>query len=681
MKTSRQMQWRVGLIALTTYGLVAGCSNPTPSFKEEAAVGKFPGSLTDEATDGRTALEKGEFVLENTQKSKLNVKWQSDYLSQDFDVAKISVEKQFTLFQALGESRVDQFTQSVAAGRSLTETFYQNSEADGVLDIAIVVDNSGSMSQEQANLSTKLEPLLSFISGTDWRIGVTTTDPADGCLRFGDYISRDQTDRVTRFQNAVRAGTEGSGNERGILQAIRLLTNDCNETPWIRNNSSLAVLIVSDEDNCQEGTQCPGDDKDASALVGQLGQMRQVGVNARVYGLFWDPSDSQRECRTGFTQANIYKEAVEDTNGVSGSICSSDYSDTLSSISQAISVFLNKQFTLRYAPTPSSLVVKVDGSVVTSGYTLTGNVVEFDNPPSSGSTVTISYDYESLEPTRFFTLSQQADADSLRVTVDGVTTEDYSFDDAARQLTFDQIPNGEHIVVNYRKPVEREDSFALDGIDNFAINRVLVDGTALAETAYSATSDGIVFAEAPKAGAEITVLVDAIVGYHNEFRVIPGAVIKKVADLAREDYLLDYTRENDIITVAEAGLEDVQAIRATYSHGIAGEPIRLAETVKVNEVVGESGACTEFAVERRDDGRYLDLTPCNFTAGENVGVFIEDEGLRLANIQISVAQAEDLANGVKAIYAGENKVTDYTLSGTSLTINAELPLGVTIEIR
>lgn len=679
MNTSRQHQLKVGLLALTTFGLIVGCGNPPPSFKEEAAVGKFPGSLTDNGTDSRTALEKGEFVLENTQKSKLNIKWQSDYLSQDFDVNEISVEKQFTLFQNLGENRVDSFTQSVSADRSLTENFFQNSEADGLLDIAIVVDNSGSMQEEQANLATKLEPLLSYISGTDWRIGVTTTDPADGCLRFGDYIGRNQADRVTKFENAIEAGTDGSGNERGILQAIRLLTNDCNETPWIRNNSSLAVLIVSDEDNCQEGTRCPGDDKNASALVNQLAQMRQVGVNARVYGLFWDPADSHQQCRTAFTKGSIYKEAVEATNGVVGSICSNDYSNTLSSISQAISVFLKKQFTLRHEPTAGTLVVKVDGVVVNSGFTLTGNVVEFAQPPLAGSQVSISYDYDSLEPTRFFTLAQQADEDSIRVTVDGTATTGYSYDPASRQLTFAQIPNGENIVVNYRLPVALESSFALGGVDSFGIQRVLVDGLALPHTGYSKTADGITFATAPAAGAEITVLVDAIIGYQNEFRVIPGAQIESVMDLDR-DSALEYSRDGDVITVAVAGLE-VNAVRAKYSHGVAGEPIRLSETVKVNEVVGESGACTTYNVERRSDGRYLDLTPCNFAAGENVGVFIEDEGLMLGNIQVSVAQAEDLSTGVKSIYANGTKVTDYTLNGTSLTINQELPLGATIEIR
>lgn len=666
------------LIAVTSFGLVVGCGNPTPSFKEEAAVGKFPGSLTDNGTDGRSALEKGEFVLENTQKSKLNIKWQSDYLSQDFDVAKISVEKQFSLFQAIGEARVDKFTQTVGTNRNLTENFTQEEEADGVLDIAIVVDNSGSMREEQVNLSDKLSPLLSYISETDWRIGVTTTDPRDGCLREGSFIGKHHADSRDRFSRAVMAGTSGSGNERGILQAIKLLNNACDETPWIRDNSSIAVLIVSDEDNCQEGTRCPGDDKNASALVNQLDQMREAGTNARVYGLIWDPADNQSQCRTGFTKGRIYKEAITNTHGVVGSICANDYTDTLRSISQHISGFLKKQFTLRFAPKAGTLAVRVNGRRV-SNYTLAGNVVTFDSAPNPGASVAISYEYESSEPTRFFTLSGAADPASIRVTVDGAATTGFTFDEASKQLTFAQIPGGENIAVNYRAPADRHTSFALTGLDTFAIKTVLVNDKAVASTGYTQTQTGITFASAPAAGAEITVVVDALVGYHNEFRLLPGASLKSVIDLERNKELA-YTTADGIMTVSVDGL-DVKTMRAEYSHGKAGEPIRLAEEVKVDEVVGESGACTKFKVERRTDGRYLDLSPCGFTAGEKVSVFIEDAGLRLSNIQISVSQAEDLANGVKGIYANGTEVTDYTLKGTSLTINAELPLGARIEIK
>src|SRR5690606_4392624 len=51
----------------------------------------------------------------------------------------------------------------------------------GPLDLLVVVDNSGTMIEEQTNLSTKLAPLLSHIDKSDWQIAVTTTDPSDGC--------------------------------------------------------------------------------------------------------------------------------------------------------------------------------------------------------------------------------------------------------------------------------------------------------------------------------------------------------------------------------------------------------------------------------------------------------------------------------------------------------------------
>ncbi|RYZ48847.1 MAG: VWA domain-containing protein, partial [Proteobacteria bacterium] len=129
--------------------------------------------------------------------------------------------------------------------RSVSESFQQNSSASGALDLLLVIDNSGSMAEEQVNLSDKLSPLLSFVQNSDWRIGVVTTDPKDGCLR--NLISKTDQNAMASFASAVQPGIKGSGNERGIQQAVAGLKGECNTSgSWLRNQSTVGVLIVSD---------------------------------------------------------------------------------------------------------------------------------------------------------------------------------------------------------------------------------------------------------------------------------------------------------------------------------------------------------------------------------------------------------------------------------------------------
>src|SRR5690606_41180852 len=61
------------------------------------------------------------------------------------------------------------FQQGVS-GSNKTDTFMQTTQT-GVLDVLIVIDNSGSMAEEQNNLAGKLQPLLSYVQGADWQIG------------------------------------------------------------------------------------------------------------------------------------------------------------------------------------------------------------------------------------------------------------------------------------------------------------------------------------------------------------------------------------------------------------------------------------------------------------------------------------------------------------------------------
>ncbi len=70
---------------------------------------------------------------------------------------------------------------SVVEDVSQKETFSFDDDGSGAkVDILFVVDNSGSMYEEQGRLSTALASFITSIGAIDWQIGITTTDVSDG---------------------------------------------------------------------------------------------------------------------------------------------------------------------------------------------------------------------------------------------------------------------------------------------------------------------------------------------------------------------------------------------------------------------------------------------------------------------------------------------------------------------
>ena len=202
----------------------------------------------EEIFDGKQlSLIKRTFPTSNVVNAEFSAKLSSNQLS--FELTQVNNYENSSLdFQQIDRPQVTESHQQGAAPSSATDSFQQESE-NGIVDILIVIDNSGSMREEQQNLSTKLQPLLTSISNSNWQIGVITTDPRDPCMRA--VIKKGDANYLSAFATAINAGTSGSGNEQGIRQAVEGL--GCSTNQWVRANSSLAVLIISDEDNCSNG--------------------------------------------------------------------------------------------------------------------------------------------------------------------------------------------------------------------------------------------------------------------------------------------------------------------------------------------------------------------------------------------------------------------------------------------
>jgi hypothetical protein len=159
------------------------------------------------------------------------------------------------------------------------------------VDILIVNDNSGSMTQEQQNLANSFNGLTNTLdaSGMDWQIAVTNTDictdtstglcrnpviqgatwlqgargqfmgPLGSSPAYGNYIMHynDPNVATTFGQTIQRQNQLGSGDERAIYAAsLALFSGIAGNNGFVRDNSNLALIILSDEDERSVGGNC-----------------------------------------------------------------------------------------------------------------------------------------------------------------------------------------------------------------------------------------------------------------------------------------------------------------------------------------------------------------------------------------------------------------------------------------
>ncbi len=127
-------------------------------------------------------------------------------------------------------------------------------------DILFVVDNSGSMSNDQNSLATNFSAFLDIMQSieVDYQLGVVTTD--DSRLQGAVPIMTPNTpDVAAAFADAVTVGTMGSGTEMGFAYGLGAVTPPLTEPGqyndgFLRDNASLHVIFVSDEEEQSAGT-------------------------------------------------------------------------------------------------------------------------------------------------------------------------------------------------------------------------------------------------------------------------------------------------------------------------------------------------------------------------------------------------------------------------------------------
>lgn len=325
---------------------------------------------------------------------------------------------------------------------------------DPKVDFVWVVDNSGSMAQEQGSVIANAATFVNILNNkrVDYRLGVITTGSrgTNSCtmnpsgsnakraweLWGSGWIHKTDTNPVSAFQNNVNVGTNGCGVESGIFMAERALggvptmpgTTVTAVTPTIvpRSGAKLIFVILSDEG---DGYQCLIDGNGNSPGEGSATYYVNPPCNMvanytsynyasniftqnnyKVFAIIGLNSSGQPgTCSSGSTSADsinnghdAYKQLADATGGAVASICNTDYSNILDNIvTQAAAS--SSSYVLTQTPIASTIVVKINGQEVTQDatngwiYNSTSNTIVFSGSawPAAGANIEVSYSYLS----------------------------------------------------------------------------------------------------------------------------------------------------------------------------------------------------------------------------------------------------------------------------------------------
>ncbi|MBI4814680.1 MAG: choice-of-anchor D domain-containing protein [Deltaproteobacteria bacterium] len=322
-----------------------------------------------------------------------------------------------------------------ASANPVNEDLYEQLETPEV-DVLFVIDNSGSMTEEQDSLTSNFVSFIQFADAQalDYRIAVVSTDvedefPGNGCpspllpMRPGSnsqgacgYFADGSSDGVhdpdwrlvtpdeqpspaAAFSHLAHQGTDGSGNEQGLQAAYQALSSPLT-TGWnagfLRPDAYLALIFVSDEE-----------DSSPSSVDFYANYFRSIKGfrNNNLFSASAIVADAPGGCN-GNDPGSRYIALADMTGGIFESICTADWARALQNL--GLSVFGYKsRFFLTNQPVAGTVEVFVDGVQVAdrapSGqvrwtYDRASNSINFQPLaiPEPGTQIAIRYSAECL---------------------------------------------------------------------------------------------------------------------------------------------------------------------------------------------------------------------------------------------------------------------------------------------
>jgi len=231
------------------------------------------------------------------------------------------------------------------------------------VDILFMIDNSGSMGDNQAALVQNFPVFMNYFlgSGLDYHIGVTSSDldsnynGSQGKLRKiggASYVEPETTNPVGVFTAMANMGTGGSGNEKGTGAVYDCLEvdRDTFNTGFYRDEASIHTIIVSYEPDSTPNNVIPLDE-----FEGWYADLKK---------------DDDQRTFSGIIDQNFgrdYKQVITKIGGINWDIAGADWEQVLDQLGiQAAG--LKREYFLSHLPVAGTVQVSVDDA--TSGANL-----------------------------------------------------------------------------------------------------------------------------------------------------------------------------------------------------------------------------------------------------------------------------------------------------------------------
>lgn len=273
------------------------------------------------------------------------------------------------------------------------EKFIQNKAKDAPVDILWVVDDSGSMGDEQRSLAYNFEVFINeFIEKKiDFKMAITTTDGSsrgDGKWKINpDHLTseaaaKNEAKFLKDFKRTIQVGTNGSGTEVGLQTAKRFLERyeGHQQHQWLRDDAYLIIVVLSDEEEQAKAS--------VESMVSAYQSYKKNAGLVKVYTIVTTDLRGQQWETVG----HRYMQAANMTNGVIADI-HQDFYTVLRDMGTKI-VDLLDQFALAQAPY-QGVVVKVNGTQVNDGFVYNNETktIKFleGHIPAEGSEIEVRY--------------------------------------------------------------------------------------------------------------------------------------------------------------------------------------------------------------------------------------------------------------------------------------------------
>ena len=271
------------------------------------------------------------------------------------------------------------------------------------VDVLFVIDNSGSMGDEQNNLATNFKSFVQIANlwQNNYHLGVTTTDMKSDVGRLREksglriLTNKSIPSAASTFPDLAKLGTNGSADEQGLEAAKRALDvpnkydscdskcitcktdKDCpdkmlcvadgegvkacggHNRGFLRKQAGLEVVFVSDEEDSSPAA--------VSFYVNFLKSIKGFANKGLMHahaivGTTQSSGSGGGGC--GAQKGNRYLTVAKETGGKAASICDPSFAKTLQDIGN-VAFGLSHQFFLTMNAQPNTIQVWVDGKACT----------------------------------------------------------------------------------------------------------------------------------------------------------------------------------------------------------------------------------------------------------------------------------------------------------------------------